>query len=54
MLKASNVIASLVPIKLTDVRTSFTDMAPMIETFFSPLLGFGYRVLEPFKDLAYN
>jgi hypothetical protein len=54
MIKASNVIASVVPVKLTDVRTSLTDMAPIIETFFPRLLGFSLRVLQPFKDLAYN
>jgi hypothetical protein len=54
MIKASNVIASVVPVKLTDVRTSLTDMAPIIETFFPRLLGFSPRAVEPFKDLAYN
>jgi hypothetical protein len=54
MIKASNVIVSVVPIKLTDVRTSLTDIAPIIETFFPRLFGFAPRALEPFKDLAYN
>ena len=54
MIKASNVIAWIVPVKLSDVRTSFIDMAPIIETVFPRLLGFGSRVLEPFKDLVYN
>jgi len=48
MIKASNVIASVVPVKLTDVRTSLTDMAPTFETFFLRLLGFSPRTLEPF------
>ena len=54
MIKASNVIVSVVPIKLTDVRISLTDIAPIIETFFPRLFGFYPRVLEPFNDLAYN
>ena len=54
MIKASNVIASVVPVKLTEVRTSLTNMAPLIEIFFPGLLGFYPRALEPFKDLAYN
>ena len=54
MIKASNVIVSIVPIKLTDVRTSLTDIAPIIETFFPRLFGFCPRALEPFKDLAYQ
>src|SRR4028119_139104 len=54
MIKASNVIVSVVPIKLTDVRTSLTDIAPIIERFFPRLFGFAPRTLEPFKDLAYN
>ena len=54
MIKASNVIASVVPVKLTDVRTSLTDMAPIIEKIFLRLLGFGQKSREPFKDLAYN
>jgi hypothetical protein len=37
MIKASNVIASVVPIKLTDVRTSLTDLAPIIETFLGSI-----------------
>jgi hypothetical protein len=41
MIKASNVIASVVPVKLTDVRTLLTDIAPIIETFFPRLLGLG-------------
>ncbi len=54
MIKASNVIASVVPIKLTDVKTSLTDTAPIIETFFPRLFGFYLWVLEPFRDRAYN
>ena len=54
MIKASNVIASVVPVKLTDVRTSLTDMAPIIEKIFLRLLGFRQKSREPFKDLAYN
>jgi hypothetical protein len=44
MIKASNVMASVVPVKLTDVRTSLTDMAPIIETFFPRLLGFDQKI----------
>jgi hypothetical protein len=40
MIKASNIISSIVPIKLTDVRASLTDTAPIIETFFPRLFGF--------------
>jgi hypothetical protein len=54
MIKASNVIASVVPIKLTDVRTSLTDIAPIIETFLTRLFGFEPWALEPFRDRAYN
>jgi hypothetical protein len=54
MIKASNVIALVLPIKLTDVRTSLTDIAPIIETFLPRLSGFCPWVLEPFRDRAYN
>ena len=54
MIKASNVIASVVPIKLTYVKTSLTDIAPIIETFLPRLFGFGPLALEPFRDRAYN
>ena len=54
MIKASNVIASVVPIKLTDVRTYLTDIAPISETFLPRLFGFGPWALEPFRDRAYN
>lgn len=54
MIKASNVIASVVPIKLTDVRTSLTDIAPIIETFLPRLFGFELWALEPFRERAYN
>jgi hypothetical protein len=54
MIKASNVILSVVPIKLTDVRTSLTDIAPIIETFLPSLFGFCPWDLEPFRDRAYN
>ncbi len=54
MIKASNVIASVVAIKLTDVRTSLTDIAPIIETFLPRLFGFDPWDLEPFRDRAYN
>jgi hypothetical protein len=54
MIKASNLIASLVPLKLTDVRTSLTDIAPIIETFVPRLFGFSPLALEPFRDRAYN
>ncbi len=54
MIKASNIISSIVPIKLTDVRASLTDTAPIIETFFPRLFGFYLWVLEPFRDRAYN
>jgi hypothetical protein len=37
MIKASNVIASVEPIKLTDVRTLLTDIAPIIETFLGSI-----------------
>jgi len=40
MMKASNVIASLWRIKLTDVRTLLADIAPIIETFLPRLFGF--------------
>jgi hypothetical protein len=39
MIKASNVILSVVPIKLTDFRTSLTDIAPIIEKFLPRLFG---------------
>ena len=48
MIKASNVIASVVPVKLTYVMALLTDLAPIIETFFPRLLGFSPRALEPF------
>ena len=51
---SSNVIASVVPIKLTDVKTSLTDIAPIIETFLPRLFGFGPWALEPFRDRAYS
>jgi hypothetical protein len=54
MIKASNVIASVVPIKLTDVRTSLTYIAPIIETFLPRLFGFCPWVLEPFRDRLNN
>ena len=41
MIKASNVMASLGPIQLTDVKISLTDIAPIIETFLPRLVGFG-------------
>ena len=47
-------IRKLVPIKLTDVRTSLTHIAPIIETFLPRLLGFDLLALEPFRDRAYN
>ena len=48
MIKASNVIASVVPVKLTYVRASLSDLAPIIEIFFPLLLAFIPRTLEPF------
>lgn len=54
IIKASNVIASVPPIRLTDVKISLTDIAPIIETFLPRLVGFGPLALSPFKDLAYN
>ncbi len=54
MIKFSNIIASVVPIKLTYFRTSLTDTAQIIETFFPRLFGFGSWVLEPFRDRTYN
>src|SRR4028119_557143 len=52
--KASNVIASVPPIRLTDVKISLTDIAPIIETFLPRLVGFDPLAFSPFKDLAYN
>ncbi|MEG5067105.1 hypothetical protein QUB33_26225 [Microcoleus sp. B3-A4] len=43
MIKASNVIASVVPVKLTDVRSSLTDMSPIIETLSEELAQMGDR-----------
>ncbi|MEG4867103.1 hypothetical protein QUA97_27460 [Microcoleus sp. CZ3-B2] len=40
IIKASNVIASVGPIRLTDVKISLTDIAPIIETFLPRLVGF--------------
>jgi hypothetical protein len=40
IIKASNVILSVVPIKLNDVRTSLTYIAPIIEAFLPRLFGF--------------
>ncbi len=54
MIRFSNIIASVVPIKLTYFRTSLTDTAQIIETFFPRLFGFGSWVLEPFRDRTYN
>ena len=54
IIKASNVIASVAPIRLTDVKISLTDIAPVIETFLPGLVGFEPWALSPFKDLAYN
>lgn len=53
-IKASTVIASVPPIKLTDVKISLTDIAPIIEIFLPRLVGFGPWALSPFKDRAYN
>ena len=54
IIKASNVSASVRPIRLTDVKILLTDIAPIIETFLPRLVGFGQGDLSPFKDLAYN
>jgi len=54
IIKASNVIASVPPIRLTDVKIYLTEIAPIIETFLPRLVGFGSLALSPFKDLAYN
>ena len=43
MIKASNVIASVVPVKWTDGRTSLTDMAPIVETLSEKLAERGDR-----------
>src|SRR4028119_1810131 len=54
IIKASNVIASVPPIRLTAVKILLTDIAPIIETFLPRLVGFEPLALSPFKDLAYN
>ena len=54
IIKASNVIASVPPIRLTDVKIYLTDIAPIIETFLPRLVGFSPLAFSPFKDLAYN
>jgi hypothetical protein len=54
MIKASNVIPSIEPNKLTDVSTFSTDIAPNIATFLPRLFGLSPLALEPFNDLAYN
>ncbi|MEG4579259.1 hypothetical protein QUA71_06430 [Microcoleus sp. MON1_C5] len=51
MIIASNVIASVVPVKLTDVRASLTDMAPIIETLSEELAEMGDRYLGHPKAL---
>jgi len=43
MITASNVIASVVAVKLTDVRSSLTDLAPLIETLSEELAEMGDR-----------
>src|SRR4028118_709664 len=54
IIKASNVIASAPPIRLTDVKILLTDIAPIIETFLPRLVGLSPGAFSPFKDLAYN
>jgi hypothetical protein len=51
IIKSSNVIASVPPIRLTDVKISWIDIAPIIETFLPRLVGFSAVALSPFKDL---
>jgi hypothetical protein len=54
IIKASNVIASVPPIRLTDLKILLTDTAPIVQTFLPRLVGFSPVALSPFKDIAYN
>jgi hypothetical protein len=54
IIKASNVIASVPPIRLTDVKILLTDIAPIIKTFLPRLVGFSPVAFSPFTDLAHN